>query len=222
MVSVYKRPFWCEKGSERDIEMQFMFKWLDILKPKSVLDVGFAGSGYIDMILSLGIDYTGMDCNIDRITGKGLKIPDKSDTTMSKEHWEKTLRRISYICGDIVTYPAHPAFDLTMSISVIEHMIYGEYGKPNSDIGAVKNMKRTTKDYLMLTFPCGIEIRLPDRDILVYSRDRIKKIVDKWQIVDEKYYICNKVFKEVSSIEALSYLHTTRDVKSLCCLLLKR
>lgn len=224
MESVYKRPFWCEKGSERDIEMQFMYKWLTILKPKDLLDVGFAGSGYIDMILDLGIDYWGMDNNAGRIKGDALSIPEKSDTTMSKQHWRKILKKINILYGDIGTWNATAQHDLTMSISVIEHFVYNDYSSKTDDIKAVRNMKRTVnKDgHLMLTFPCGIQLRLPGRDILIYNKERIKKIVGNWQIVDQKYYICTNKFRESSSLEALSYLHTTREVKSLCCLLLKR
>ena len=229
MVLKYKRPFWCDKGTERDIEMQFMYKWLTALKPQNLLDVGFAGSGYIDMILDLGINYCGIDSNHGRITGDALSIPEKSRITMSKQHWREILKKISYIHGDIIKYDSYerrllPDFDLTISISTIEHMIYSQYGAKVDDIKAVDNIKRTVKKdgHLMLTFPCGIEMQLPNRDILIYDKNRIKRVIGDWQVVDEKYYICDKEFEQVTSLEALSYLHTQRDVKSLCCLLLKK
>lgn len=218
----YKRPFWCEKGTERDVEMQFMFNHLVKIKPKNILDVGFAGSGYINMILDLGIDYTGMDNSNTRATGNDLKIPESSTTTMSKQHWKATTKKIKVLIKDICSFIAKPVYDLTMSISVIEHMVYNQYGIPREDIRAVNNMKLTTRGYLLLTFPCGLKKRLTDRDILIFDKVKIDKIVGDWNIVDEKYYICDKVFKTATKDNALNYNHTGRDVKSLCCLLLKK
>lgn len=220
----YDRPPWCVEGSERDTEIKFLLTELSDLaiekNETSVLDVGFAGSGYIEKILDLrGIIYTGLDTNAKRISGDGLRMPRSSSTSYSREKWRNVLTRIKSIEADIVNYTSPTLYDVVMSISTIEHIVANEYDHSYSfdlyrDIRAVDSMKKLVNDggYLLLTFPCGQERILSPKEALadelkgtllegkyvkhrhtylIYNEDRIKKIKGDWKVITEQYWINN-------------------------------
>lgn len=244
----YARPHWCIPGSERDVEVKFLLSNISNIlgnnEKLNILDVGFAGSGYIEDILRLGnIKYTGFDACPDRISGASLDIPETSDTGYSREKWRKVLSRINTAPIDILGYNSDTVYDIVMSISVIEHIVPMGYGISNvfdyhKDIKAVESMKRLVgKDgYLLLTFPCGEEIIFSTKhkehkifvpghhDILMYDNNRIKSVIGDWNTVNEEYWVVsgNGKFKKTTNKEATSFKHVTSHVKSLCLLLLKR
>lgn len=247
MAYKYNRPTWCEAGSERDIEIHFLLTRLYDLAIKkgglSLLDVGFAGSGYIEKILELGIvEYTGIDGDRKRIRGSDLHIPEKSESGYSKEKWRKTLSGIKYINADIINYTSSLLYNVVMSISVIEHIVPMGYScnnvfDPYMDIQAISSMKKLVKKggNLMLTFPCGKECILsPEKDfelilkgtslesklikhrynLLVYNKDRIDKVIGNWKVVEEQYWAVNdKCFEKCEKKEVFNINYDQSDVK---------
>ena len=218
----YNRPIWCVEGSERDTEIRFLLTALSELATEKgetfVLDVGFAGSGYIEKILELrNITYTGLDTSAARISGNALRMPRSSSSSYSREKWRSVLSRIECIEADIINYTSPVLYDVVMSVSVIEHIVANEYDYSYSfdlyrDIQAVDNMKKLVKDagYLLLTFPCGQERILSPKETLadelkgtplegryvkhrhtylIYNEDRIKKIKGSWRVITEQYWI---------------------------------
>lgn len=256
MTYEYVRPTWFEAKSERDIETSFLLTELYNLfgcdKKASLLDVGFAGSGYIEKILDFeNIDYTGLDCNAKRIRGKLLRIPGTSELGYSKERWRAVIQRIKCINADIVDYSSSVLYDVVISISTIEHIMSAEYSPGTTaelyrDIQAVDAMKKLVKKdgYLLLTFPCGVERALlllkkfkdadgilrdksvkSRSDLLIYGKDRINKVIDAWKLVRERYWIGEgESFEECKKDVALGVIYTASDygIKSLCTLLLRR
>ncbi len=222
-------------------------------KPEvSLLDMGFAGSGYIENILEMGnIIYTGLDRDLARIKGNGLKMSERSSVTYSRRRWRKVLSAIKYIHADIITYSSSTLYDIVISISVIEHMVSMGYGGKfdvHSDLKAIRSMKKLVKPggYLLLTFPCGVErifspdLKLKDRleeplkqrfrkgrqAILISDTDRISAYVGDWEIVEERYYVeIDEIFELCTREVALSVIHsssTKTTPESLCGLLLRK
>ena len=253
----YIRPTWYEAKSERDVEVSFLLTELYNLFTKieaiSLLDVGFAGSGYIEKILDFGsISYTGLDGNAARISGNALRIPKKSVLGYSLEKWRQVLTKIKCVEADVIDYVSSFLYDIVISISTIEHIVPAGYDYKNAfdfyrDIQAVDCMKKLTKEkgYLLLTFPCGEECIFSSkkefkdkmdkslqskviesrRDILIYNKDRIKKVIGCWELIKERYWInYANGFEECEKDAALSLEYTVSDlvVKSLCTLLLKK
>lgn len=242
--SVYKKPKWCEEKSERDREMRFMIDCLDSLGTKQLLDVGFAGAGYIEMILDLGIDYTGLDGDLGRINGTSICYATETKDR-DIERWQNILSKIKYIHADIVEHKLYSVHELVMSISVIEHIVPLEYDYHHEfdfyrDLLAVDAMKRLVKKggHLLLTFPCGIEYilshyhdKLPEHlkhkwipsghSVLIYNEDRIKKIIGDWAVIKEKYWTGYKgIYEETTKQEALSFDCKATLHHGLCALLL--
>ncbi len=168
----YLRPSWCKPNSERDIEMSFFLNLLYDISTNSeatisLLDVGFAGAGYIEMILEnfKNVKYIGLDGDSGRIQGHSLQMIEKPQAGFySKEEWNKVLANIDYIKSDIIDYVPFEKYDVVMSISVIEHIVplgydYGNDFYPNKDMVAIVCMKQLVASggYLLLTFPCGVE-----------------------------------------------------------------
>lgn len=242
----YKTPWWCEPRSERDIEIQFMITHLIKLskgRPKlTVLDVGFAGSGYIENVLEIGnVNYTGLDGSLKRIKGDALNMPDESEKTYDKKKWVEIINKISYIHDNVLTYESNNRYDVVMSISVIEHIVPMGY-KINEgfdyykDVRAVKQMKKLVKDggYLILTFPCG-ETKVfskqkhelfteSKRDLMVYNGVRINKLIGDWTPIEVRYWTATKSndFTETDRESALSYKYKSPKVRTLCTMILQK
>jgi len=242
----YTTPSWCNPYSERDMELRFMLSYLyekSKTGPISVLDVGFAGCGYIPQILDIpNIKYTGLDGDMGRISGRSLHMTEKD-----RQQWKGILNKINYIQSDIINYQADQKYDIVMSISVIEHIIPMGYSNSNnstdSDIRAVNSMKHLVKDdgSLVLTFPCGITRRfisptnkmkdelvkkgftISRHDILIYDKDRYNQIIGDWNIESKMFstYDGSK-FVETNKEKALFYYHDSSFVKSICGLILGR
>lgn len=220
----YVRPQWCKPNSERDIEMFFLLNEVYDISiynkvSTSLLDVGFAGSGYIEKILELGtIKYTGFDGDSGRIQGYSLLMVEKPQAGFySKEEWNNVLTKIDYIKSNITNYDVGRRYGIVMSISMIEHIVplgydYGNFFDESKDIEAVKSMKDLVfmGGYLLLTFPCGVErifspkeefqdilkhTRFKDsfrhgrHDILIYDLNRINRIIGDWEVVKEYYWV---------------------------------
>ena len=219
----YIRPDWYAANSERDKEVEFLltelFYRLGRKRKVSLLDVGFAGSGYIEQILTLKniyrrpwITYTGLDSSAVRISGDGLRM-----AKSGRVKWRSVLSRINSIEADIVSYTSSVTYDVVISISVIEHIVSNEYDSRYvfdlyRDIRAVNQMKKLVKKggFLILTFPCGDERILSPQEslveklkgtplegkyvkhrhtLLVYNRARIDKIKGNWPVVAERYWV---------------------------------
>lgn len=217
----YTKPYWCKPDSEKDREIGFLLTNLsNLFEAKNnvnLLDVGFAGAGYIENILDFkNINYIGLDRNHDRIQGDALHIPNKSETGFSREKWRNILSKITSVKSDITNYKSSILYDIIISISTIEHIVPMGYGAEHGfdyykDVQAVNCMKKLVKEgeYLLLTFPCGKECifsskkdlknKLPGplknkfiesrHDILIYDKNRIDKIIGDWKIVEEQYWI---------------------------------
>lgn len=250
MVYSYNRPDWCDPESERDREIFFLLNNIYDLygynTNVSLLDVGFAGAGYIDMILDFSnIQYTGIDGDGGRISGQSLCFA-KGTREEDIKKWQNTLSRIECIEGDIISHTSSILYDIIISISTIEHIVpvgYSYYHKfdPYRDIEAVDSMKKLSKigGHLLLTFPCGQERifaptnqgitgHLKDKfiqsrhHILIYDEARINKIIGNWNIMKESYWLSKSgKFEECSKEETLNFEYKTSDVASLCALLLR-
>lgn len=240
--SIYQKPKWCEEKSERDREMCFMIDCLHDIGTTQVLDVGFAGAGYIEMLTDIGIDYTGMDGDLGRITGQSICYAAETRKADIKR-WNSILSKIKYIHADVIEYDSDFQYELVMSISAIEHIVPIEYDYHYEfdfyrDLLAVKSMKKLAKNYLLLTFPCGIEYilsnyhdKLPDHlkhkwlpsghSVLIYNEDRIKKVIGDWTIIKEQYWTGNRgIYEEASKEEVLNFDCKKTLHHGLCALLL--
>jgi SAM-dependent methyltransferase len=242
----YKGLWWCTPNSERHVEIQFLSRHLIALSKDvsafSVLDVGFAGSGYIESVIDLGnISYTGLDGNLERIKGSALEMPNESKKTYDKKKWVAILNKISYIHDNILSYESNIRYDIVMSISVIEHIVPMGYNINEGfdyykDVKAVNQMKKLVKDggHLILTFPCG-EAKVfskqkhelfteSDRDLMIYNGVRINKIIGNWTPIEIKYWTATKAndFKETSRETALSYKYKSPKVRTLCTMILQK
>jgi len=242
----YQTPDWCIPNSERDVELKFLLNQIynksgnrDI----SVLDVGFAGCGYIPQILDMeSVEYTGLDGDPDRISGRALRMKERD-----RKEWINITKRIKYINTNIINYTSDKKYDIVMAISVIEHIVPLGYSNSNqdedSDIKAIESMKNLVKDdgILLLTFPCGRErkfvsekndmrnkliergFEVSRHNILIYDEVRYKKIIGSWTVNDEIFSVCeNSKFTNVDKDTAFDYYHKSSHVRSICSVTLGR
>jgi len=241
----YVRPSSFAAKSAREIEIKFLLTELYGLSIKSdqvsLLDVGFAGAGYIEPILEFGnIDYTGLDGDSKRIQGEALLIPERSKKHQSKEKWRNLLNKIKYIEANILDYDSDVLYDIVISISAIEHIVAMGYNCNNEfdlfgDIRAVDRMKKLVKKdgHLLLTFPCGKErILSPEENFrdklkdtplenkwirhryraLIYNEDRIGMLIGDWKVVKERYWTdSGKGFEECEKTVACAVEQKSSD-----------
>lgn len=250
----YVRPGWCKAKSERDREISFLLNGLYNIKKKkgkiSLLDVGFAGCGYIEKILELGnVRYTGLDSDGDRIRGDTLQMVDKPKFGYySKEEWRRVLAKINFIEADIVGYTTNVLYDVVILISAIEHIVPLGYANVHKfdfyvDIKAVDFIKSIVKEggYLLLTFPCGEERKFVSvsnpkksellkesgfiesrQNILIYDEKRMDSIVGDWGVIKEQYWVdTGNGHESCSKLEAFGFKHKDSKPSALCALLLK-
>jgi SAM-dependent methyltransferase len=237
---------WASLSNERSIEVPWLLNRLKTIKPGTLLDVGFAGSFYQNEILDLGIDYTGLDFDLSRITGQSLYVG-----ADRKSAWKELIKRFKWIQGDIVNLPeelAQQQFDIVMAISTIEHIVPAGYASNyenfQADLKAVANMKTLVKKdgSLLLTFPVGKTAYFFNPDInrnteilrktgkfkegvhdqMFYDSGRIKQIVGDWTIVEKKFYKKDdKQWNECSEEAACSVEHLTSEATTVCLLEIK-
>ena len=196
--------------SERTVEIPWLMDTIRAIRPKELLDVGYAGGWYLEQILDMGISCYGLDSDIGRMSGKSLQVDDKKKT-----EWTKIAKRMLTCIADITKYPEdgqeNLSFPVVMCISTIEHIVPCGYQNNSdidmeSDIKAAINMKKLIADggSLMLTFPCGNEhffynkerktpldhpkFEAGNYDLMVYGRERIDMLVGDWKVVDKKFW----------------------------------
>lgn len=234
--------------NERGREIEFIFQGVAKCagKPVDILDVGFAGSGYIEELLYRypNISYTGLDGDAQRVSGAKLSVSPES-----KKGWKVVLSKIEYIVDNIVGYTSPSQYDIVMSISTVEHIVPIGYSnnhlyQENMDILAVESMKSLVKDsgYLLLTIPCGeerryVSMRNPHKEILkrhhgytecrhsliIYDHARLDRIVDSWPIVLESYWINNgKEFVSAGKDKALTHKCKSSVNEAVCCIMLEK
>lgn len=242
----YRTPPLVNRGSERDVETRFLLECLHGISGHgriSVLDVGFAGSGYIEDVRAIpGINYTGMDSNAKRIRGDTLRRTDDG-----KAVWRKTMKKTRYVIGDVLKGTHKKKYDVVMSISMIEHVVPLGYGirhefDPNLDMKAVKMMKGMATERLILTFPCGAEKKYCERDspalipilrqngfvvcrhgLIIYDECRYRRVVGDWITEREAFFVNrNGTMREVPRAEAFAYEHRDSFVKAVCGVMMRR
>jgi SAM-dependent methyltransferase len=238
------------KGNiERECEVTFIFEKLeDLIKNRDdklkMLDVGFAGSWYVDEIIKnykSTIDYTGLDSDRSRILGDSFKVNESFKLT-----WKDIIKNVSYVEGDIIAYNSAEKYDLAMCISTIEHIVPLGYSNSSEfdiylDIKAIEKMKGLLKENgkILLTFPCGKEKlffnpKNSNKDILkengfvqsghsliIYDESRINKVIGEYKVLNKTFWtLADNSYKEDN--KALVYNHTSSHVKTLCTLLIEK
>lgn len=198
--------------SERTVEVPWILETIQHIKPETLLDVGFAGGWYLQQLINMGIKCTGLDADVDRISGKAFLIGEKEKT-----EWRELARHIKHMIKDITKYPAtnepHPTFPIVICVSTIEHIVPCGYQNDcyrdlEADMRAVANMKKlVTKDgSLILTFPCGQEkffynqsrnrtTSFDDKvftagkyDMIVYGSNRFERLIGDWRVMDQQFW----------------------------------
>ena len=198
--------------SERTVEVPWVLDTIKTIGPDAILDVGFAGGWYLQQILDMGIKCTGLDADVNRISGEALLIGGNE-----KAKWVKLAQQITPMIKDITKYPvvdeSHPTFPVVICVSTIEHIVTCGYKNDcyrdlESDIRAVTNMKKLVSvgGELMLTFPCGQEQFFYNQsrkraqffhpqmftagkyDIVVYGQERLSLIIGEWQVTDQQFW----------------------------------
>jgi len=238
----YKTPSCIKVGSERDVETRFLLECLNARADRgalSVLDIGFAGSGYIEDVKAIdGLEYRGMDANAGRVSGKTLHRSEEG-----KAAWRKTLKRTSYVVEDVLQGTHRGKYDIVMAISTIEHILALNYGikhkfDPDLDMKAIEIMKSMATGYLLLTFPCGIEKKYCEtknpiliqngfsvgrHGLIIYDENRYNRVVGDW--IPEREMFCVNTGEgmcEVPRAEAFAYEHKDSFVKAVCGVLMRR
>ena len=93
------------RTNERTVEYRFVFEWLNRLQPRTVLDVGTGQSALPALVRTCGFVVTAID-NVEHYWPKG----------MVNRHWRVEQDDVTKANGH------HPAFDVTLCISVLEHI----------------------------------------------------------------------------------------------------
>lgn len=184
---------WASMTTERCIEIPVFFETLAEFKPKTVLDVGFAGGWYHRDVVELGIDYVGLDATPARASGAAILVG-----IPKRQEWAKSLKDIEVVPQDIVDWKSDRTFEMVACISTLEHIIACSYGMrdrgPDADLDAVKKMKTHVAPggTLFLTFPVGINVKEgpldPKTDFAPYGADRIAQVVGDWNVISERYW----------------------------------
>lgn len=235
-------------GSERAVEVPWVLDVLNTLKPKTLLDIGFAGGWYLQQIVDMGIQCTGLDSDTGRISGQTLLVDNKR-----KQEWVEISKSIVCMTKDITKYPkpneSFPTFSVVLCLSTIEHIVPCGYqnecdGNMEADLKAIANMKRLTSKggSLILTFPCGQECFFYNRshkksksfcydmfvpgnyDLIVYGEKRVGRIVGDWTITEQKFWTRdnknnNNEFISCDANEAFSKkCPIETPTQSVCCM----
>lgn len=240
-----KKVDWKALTTERHVEIPDLLKTVERFKPKTLLDVGFAGGWYHPDIVRMGVEYTGMDSDRPRAEGQTLLV-----SQYDKDLWKESLEMIELLHEDILEYPTdeHKLYDMVISVSTIEHIVAGGYagyfkGDMYADIKAVLHMKELVAKggTLYLTFPCGQEkfyyseknnnkevlsvlqqFQLGHHDVVFYDKKRIDLLIDDWKVISLRGWIRDgEVWTEVGE-EAFEYEHKDAYPKALCILHLER
>lgn len=175
---MYLIPFLREQQTrldinERIIENPFVFQHLPKSKKTKILDIGSCETIMPIQLASLGYQVTGMDIRPYDLTHPNLKFiqEDICQTTLPKE-----------------------SFDVITCISVIEHIgldtLYGKSHKQTSDKKALQQMYKLLKPggELILTTPVAAEPFEQPRFMRIYSPNQLKKMLNKFTLITEKYY----------------------------------
>ena len=205
---------WKSLPSERSIEIPHFLNLLRRERPRTLLDIGFAGGFYQPEILKLkDIEYTGLDFDMSRIIGQSLCV----DSDM-KAAWRQILTKFKYIFADIVNCPEEilkASYDMVVAISTIEHIVPAGYALNftdlDADLKAVENMKKMVKQNgsLLLTFPVGqsahffnpttnrnaVALKKLDifkegqHDQMFYASKRIEQLIGDWAVINKRFWI---------------------------------
>ena len=240
-----------QAGSEREVEVPWVLDILNNIKPETLLDIGFAGGWYLQQIVNMGIQCTGLDSDIGRINGQTLLVDNDR-----KQKWVEISESIVCIIEDITKYPrpneSFSTFPVVLCLSTIEHILPCGYqndcdGDIEADIKAVANMKKLTdkNGSLILTFPCGKECFFYNRshsktksfrydlfvpgnyDLVVYGNERVNRLVGDWHITEQKFWTRNNKnknhrFEACSADEAFSKECPIEiPTQSVCCMVLE-
>jgi SAM-dependent methyltransferase len=160
---------------ERSCEYDFAFKSIPIHVDK-ILDVGSTGSLFPLKLAKAGFKVHVIDSRLYHEKHRNLKVI-KGDITQNNFSYDY--------------------FDIISCISTIEHIGLSAYGDPeckNGDFNAFKEFKRIIKNdgYLIITTPFSKHYCLKTLGKTVeriYNWDRLKKLFEGWNIINEEYYI---------------------------------
>lgn len=203
---------WESVPTERSVEIPTFFQILKKYKPKTLLDVGFAGGWYHTDVVDLGVEFTGLDAIKGRVFGDDLIV-----SVEKKLEWKDSLDCIEVIVSDIVEWVSDRQFDMVASISSIEHIIPCCYGMKDrgadADLRAVEKMKTHVKPggSLCLSFPVGKDDtdlwwRRGPKEFIAYGEERVKILAGDWNLLSEEYWVnVNNKWVKTPAQEALNY-----------------
>jgi hypothetical protein len=119
-----------KRVNERSVELAFVFRWLNLLQPRTVLDVGSGASPLPALVANAGIRITAID-----------NVTDYWPNGMINRHWrvlDESITSLKNLAG------SH--FDLVLCVSTLEHIAQHER--------AVKNML-SLGSHVLITCPYG-------------------------------------------------------------------
>jgi len=202
-------------ASERTVEIAFLFKAIVSQKPKIILDVGYAGAKYAKDILARRINLVGLDSDETRIKGDSFKASPQEKQAW-KSVASKIPVLIKDITKYPSIYEEYQTYEMVISISSIEHIVPAGYNNSfdnslTGDLTAITNMKKLVDEdgSMLITIPCGNQelilynqknnkiaqwLRQDRRfvasckDIMIYSEERIQKMIGDWRIVSMEYW----------------------------------
>lgn len=158
----YRKPLF-RSPNERPNEYEFVFRCIQAISPKTILDVG-CGIGPLPAIMA--------NC--------GIKV-----TATDNKKWNGLFFNHHYhvIKDDITATKLTGRYDLVTCISVLEHI--PDYGK------ALQNLLKLG-DYVILTFPYAI-VEIPDvyeGSRSYFTRAFSRNVYKNLNVIDIQFYRC--------------------------------